>query len=124
MRESHVEGVATHDDPESCGDVREDVAEALDRGTGGPGIQPRNPLIQGADAVSIGGRQHDSHRHREMRDGPARSKTPSTQGTSLHENRENCESPAAMVWRDALERPMAVRQRCTIRRSQTGSQYQ
>ena len=29
MKELHVEGVATHDDPESCGGAREDAAEAL-----------------------------------------------------------------------------------------------
>jgi hypothetical protein len=29
MEEPHVEGVATHDDPESCGDSREAAAEAL-----------------------------------------------------------------------------------------------
>jgi hypothetical protein len=105
MKESHVEGVATHDDPESCGGVREDVAEALDRGTGGPGIQPRNPVIQGVDAVTISERQYVPHRHREMRDGPARSETPCTHGTFLHENREICESPAALVLQDAPGRP-------------------
>jgi hypothetical protein len=29
MEESHVEGVATHDDPESCAAAREDDGEAL-----------------------------------------------------------------------------------------------
>ena len=29
MKEPHVEGVATHDDPESCSDSREAAAEAL-----------------------------------------------------------------------------------------------
>ncbi len=29
MKELHVEGVATHDDPESCGGTREDAVEAL-----------------------------------------------------------------------------------------------
>lgn len=42
MKESHVEGVATHDDPEPCTGVREDAGEAWDRGTYGPGIEPRN----------------------------------------------------------------------------------
>jgi len=70
MREPYVEGPATHDDPESCGGAREDGAEAFDRGTGGPGIEPRNPHIQGADAVRLGGRQHTTHRDREMRGWP------------------------------------------------------
>ncbi len=29
MKESHIEGVATHDGPESCVDVRKGVGEAL-----------------------------------------------------------------------------------------------
>jgi len=40
-----------------------------------------------------------------MRDGPARSETPCTHGTFLHENREICESPAALVLQDAPGRP-------------------
>ena len=62
MKESHVEGVATHDDPESCVDACEGVGEAFDRGTGGPGMEPRNALIRGADAVIRGGRLHGRHR--------------------------------------------------------------
>ncbi len=88
MRELHVEGVATHDDPESCVGAREGAGEALDRGTCGPGIEPRNQAIQGADAVIRSGRQHAPNREREARCGPARSKTPSTYGTSMRENRE------------------------------------
>ena len=42
MKELHVEGLATHDDPESCAVIREDGGEAFDRGTCGPGIEPRN----------------------------------------------------------------------------------
>jgi len=37
MEESHIEGLATHDDPESCVDVREGAGEAVDRGTCRPG---------------------------------------------------------------------------------------
>lgn len=42
MRELYVEGVAIHDDPESCDTVCEDDVEAFDRGTYGLGIEPRN----------------------------------------------------------------------------------
>src|SRR4051794_3221074 len=42
MKESHVKGVATHDDPEPCTGAREGASEAWDRGTCGPGIEPRN----------------------------------------------------------------------------------
>ena len=52
MRESHVEGIANHDDPEPCIGVREDAGEAWDRGTYGRDIEPRNVFLRGADAVS------------------------------------------------------------------------
>lgn len=105
MEELHVEGVATHSDPESCVDAREGGGEAFDRGTCGPGIDPRNQDLQGADAVIRGGRQHDAHRHREMRCSPARSETPCTYGTYLHENREIWEPLGAMARRAASGRP-------------------
>ena len=111
MRELYVEGVATHDDPESCVGVREDDGEAFDRGTCGPGIEPRNHIVRGADAVKPGGRQHGRHRHRKMPVGPARSETPCTYGTSLHENREICGSLGTMVCRDASGRPCAPSRR-------------
>jgi hypothetical protein len=105
MKELHVEGVATHDGPESCVDVREDGGEAFDRGTCGPGIEPRNHTVRGADAVKPGGRQHGRHRHRKMLAGPARSETPCTYGTSLRENREVCGLFGAMARRAASGRP-------------------
>jgi hypothetical protein len=105
MRESYVEGITTHDGPRSCADARKGGGEASDRGTHGPGIEPRNAQIQDADAVIRCGRQHVRHRHREMTYGPARSETPCTCGTSLRENREICELLGAMVRRAALERP-------------------
>lgn len=97
MRESHVEGIANHDDPEPCIGVREDAGEAWDRGTYGRDIEPRNVFLRGADAVMRGGRQHDRRRHRETSVDPARSKTPCTYGTSLRENREISGTPIAMV---------------------------
>jgi hypothetical protein len=105
MKELHVEGVATHDDPESCAGTREGDGEAFDRGTCGLGIEPRNHVLRGADAVKSGGRHHERHRHREMPGGPARSETPSTHGTSLHGNREICEPLGAMARWAASGRP-------------------
>jgi hypothetical protein len=97
MKELHVEGLATHDGPESCGGSREGTVEAFDRGTCGPGIEPRNQTIQGADAVIRSGRQHARRREREEASDPARSKTPSTYGTSLRENREISGPPEMLV---------------------------
>ena len=105
MREPHVEGVATHDGPESCADAREGGGEAFDRGRCGPGIEPRNQVTQGADAVIRSGRPHADHREREVVRSPARSETPCTYGTSLRENREICGLLGAMARRAASGRP-------------------
>lgn len=88
MREPYVDGVAIHDDPESCGGAREGAVEAFDRGTSRLGIEPRNQAFRDADAVIRSGKQHEPHREREVWRGPARSKAPCMFGTSLRENRE------------------------------------
>jgi len=105
MEEPHVEGVAIHDDPESCSDVREAVAEAFDRGTSRLGIEPRNQVLRDADVVNRDGRQHELHREREVWVGPARSKTPSMFGTSLRENREISRVLTSMATWAASGRP-------------------
>jgi hypothetical protein len=51
MKESDIEGVAIHDDPESCVGVREGVGEALTGAHVGGVIEPRNPWSRGADVV-------------------------------------------------------------------------
>ena len=88
MQESHVEGVAAHDAPESCGATREGGGEALTGETAGWVLSREMFTVQGADAVEKSGRPHDAHRHGEVRDGPARSETPSTRGHQPHGNRE------------------------------------
>ena len=101
MKEPHIEGPATHDDPESCADSREGVGEALTgahtgsvlsreiRETGAP-----TPLSE-AEGNTIRGRKSESSV------GPARSETRSTCGTFLRENRE---IPASPVVDDAAGR--------------------
>ena len=42
MEELHIEGLATHGDPESCVGVREGVGEALTGARVGRAIEPRN----------------------------------------------------------------------------------
>lgn len=105
MEESHIEGVATHDGPESCAAAREDGGEALTGVRAGQVIEPRNAQSMGADAVNRGGRPHARHRHREMPSGPARSKTLRTCGISARENRESCGLLDAMARRAASGRP-------------------
>ncbi len=88
MQESHVEGVAAHDGPESCGATREGGGEALTGETAGWALSREMFTVQGADAVEKSGRPHDAHRHGEVRVGPARSETPRTRGHHPHGNRE------------------------------------
>ena len=52
MEELYVEGVATHDDSESCVDVCEDGGEALTGARAGRAIEPRNQGVRGADTVN------------------------------------------------------------------------
>ena len=88
MRTLYVEGVATHDGPESCVDVREDGGEALTGVRAGWAIEPRNHGVRGADAVEISGRPHRRQRYRELSSDPARSKNLCMHGVSMRENRE------------------------------------
>ncbi len=108
MKEPHVEGLATHDDPEACTAAREDGSEALTgartgavwsreiRSSGAP-----TPLSE-AEGHTIRGRQRESW------DGPARSETRRTCGTFLCENREIPGLPVAEARRAASARPKAT----------------
>lgn len=95
MRELYIEGVAIHDDPESCVGVREDGGEALTGARAGWAIEPRNHWFRGADAVEMSGRQHRWRRFREPSADPARSENLCMYGTSMRENRE---IPRLPVW--------------------------
>jgi hypothetical protein len=97
MRTLYVEGVAIHDGPESCVDVREDDGEALTGVPAGWAIEPRNREIRGADAVARSGRPHPSPRHRKWRRDPARSKNLGMQRVSMRENREIPRPPARLI---------------------------
>ena len=92
MKESCRKGVANHPDPEPCEGSREAALEALDRGICRPGIpevdELRNRAIQGADGVTLYGRQHGGVRQRKCIAGPAESQTPGMYRNFTHENRE------------------------------------
>ena len=96
MKKLHVEGVATRNDPESCGLPREGCAEALTGASVGAAIEPRK-YIPEADPVSVVGRQHGTNRHREDRSIPAGSENQRTSRTSKHENREIPGMPGGVV---------------------------
>lgn len=109
MEELHVEGVAIHDGPESCGGAGNGVAEAFDRGMHGRGIELRDQLFRGADAVQSKRKATRRASLCEMLDGPAQSKTRRTCRTFLRENREIPTPPAGtMAPRAASGRPEAT----------------
>ena len=109
MREPHIEGPATHDDPESCATAREGGGEALTGARTGA-VWSREITYSGAPTPLSEAEGHTHRgRQRESSGGPARSETRCTCGTFLRENREVPRSPAAlMVRRVAPERPKAV----------------
>jgi hypothetical protein len=95
MKVSYVEGLATHNGPESCVGVREDEGEALTGVRAGRVLSreihapPRKRwVLRDADAVAVSGRPHWVHRPRQVRLDPARSETPSMYASTLRGNRE------------------------------------
>ena len=98
MKEPDIEGVATHDDPESCAADRKAGGEALTGARIGTVLSREIRSYRDADVVIRGGRQHRRHRYREVLSNPARSKTRRMCGTFLRENREIPRSPAEDGW--------------------------
>jgi hypothetical protein len=97
MKPLYIEGLANHDDPESCvGDPR-GRSEALTGVHAGRAIEPRNGQVRGADALVIGGRPYRGQRYRELPADPARSKNLCMRGVSGRENREISWPPAGVV---------------------------
>jgi len=95
MKESYVEGLATHNGPESCGAAREGGDEALTGERAGR-VFSRVIQLRDADAVRRGGRQYPRCQYRKVPRSPARSETPCTHGSTLRGNREiPCSSEAA-----------------------------
>jgi len=66
MEELYIEGLANHDDPESCVGAHEGVSEALTGVRAGRAIEPRNHRVRGADAVYESGRRYLQQRYREL----------------------------------------------------------
>ena len=89
MEELYVEGLATHDGPESCVGVREDAGEAWTGVRAGRGIEPRN------ERSGVPTRSNDAEGNiaggviRESPVNPAGSKSHGMCGTFMRENRES-----------------------------------
>lgn len=88
MKESYVEGLATHNGPESCGAAREGGDEAWTGERAGRVFSRVRILLRDADAVGESGRQHPVYRYRKVHWGPARSETPCTCRSTSRGNRE------------------------------------
>ena len=97
MKESYVEGLATHNGPKSCVAPREGGDEAWTVGRAGRVLSRVKQLLRDADAVGESGRRHPVRRYREAQWNPARSETPCTHGSTLRGNREVPCSPGVMV---------------------------
>lgn len=64
------------------------VGRSVDRGVGGPGIEPRNKTSPGCRRFLCGGRQHGGVRYRQCPAGPAWSETLARRRNLLSGNRE------------------------------------
>ena len=95
MKELYIEGVATHDDPESCAGARKGTVEALTGENAGRAIEPRKHQNSDADAVNRSGRPHAKAQKRACFSDPTRSKNLSMRGHSRRENREILRPPEA-----------------------------
>jgi hypothetical protein len=93
MEESDIEGLATHDGPESCVGARKDAGEAL---TGGvqARLLSRENSIRGADAVIRAEGHIAGGVKREPPEDPARSENQGMYASSMRENRESPAPPA------------------------------
>jgi hypothetical protein len=96
MKVRNIEGVATHNGPESCVGTGNGDGEALTGERAGRVLsrEMHDPL-RGADAVEEGGRPHATRRQREARRDPARSETLCMHGSTAFGNREISQSPVA-----------------------------
>ena len=96
MKIPNIEGLTTHDGPESCVGVRKGADEALTGVRASRAIEPRNHVNRAADAASSG-RQHRYWRYRDLLVGPARSGNPCMYGVLLRENQKVSSSIAGVI---------------------------
>ena len=106
MKEPYVEGLATHDGPESCAAVREGGGEVLTGVRAGWAIEPRHNQFGVPTPSKRSEGNIASGVMRESLAGPARSENLCMRGTFMRENREVPRSPVTVIgWRAAQGRP-------------------
>ena len=84
MKESYSEGIANHAGLGSYAVVRKGGGGTLIEVRTGRILSREISLNQGADAVLKRGRQHELQQDGELKQGPARSKTPGMYGNTQH----------------------------------------
>ena len=84
MKESYSEGIASHAGLGSYAAVRKGGGWTLIEVRTGRVLSREIPINQGADAVSMSGRQHELQRNGELEGGSARSETPGMYGNTQH----------------------------------------
>jgi hypothetical protein len=88
MKELYRKGLASHSDPESCGDVREDIVEALTGAHASRVSSCEIKYIGSADSVLVDARNIGNSIIGKFILNSPQSKTPCEHGTFLHGNRE------------------------------------
>ena len=88
MKVQYGKDLASHSGPESCGDAREGVAEALTGETGGSAIAPRNQKSGTPTQISDAEGNTNQGDKGESWGSPARSETRHTPGSFLHRSWE------------------------------------
>ena len=120
MKEPYIEGLANHDDPESCVGARKDVGEALTGARAGRAIEPRNPqfgvptLLTEAEGNTTGRAIASCRRTPRGRRTQACTETPCARTGRSHP-RPSGRSPGG-----PLREGQAARLRCMSVGSQTG----
>ena len=88
-RDSHIEGLATHDDPESCGPACKDESEALTGAHAGRVLSREIEILPGAEAVCAAeGNTGSTANARWGGTWRGLRQTPSMRGSVMRENRE------------------------------------
>jgi len=88
MKETYIEELTTHNGPESCARVSNNLCEALTGVHAGWPLSRDMQVVWGADPVRRRGRQYSLARFGKGLRNPARSETPCMHVTNLRENRE------------------------------------
>lgn len=106
----NVEGLATHNVPESCASpMGNHGREALTGVRAGWVLSRERNVLRGADLVGEWGRRRLTERYRKFRQGPARSETSGMHVRTLYGNRESPLPPALNGAAGRIEKSKDVR---------------